>query len=239
MRSLFDDVDDTRLLFKATQDGFSSEIFKRKVEGIENTVLLVRVGSDVFGGFKSITWNSKLRSDQYCFIFSLKNPEGRLLGVKIPGNGGPHLLGYYEGCPTIGNEICFSPTLSCSSCWNDAFDVSNLDIDCGFFCGSCEFQPDEIEVFAVNPQWAPTMSLSTPHLDLDLNRTPPFTQKSQPPEPQQQGQRKRRQEDEENEDIVEEVDDEAVIEVDSSSGMPFGRTHQKAGSNSKKRKTTK
>ena len=63
------------LIYRATRDGFSSEAFHLKCDGIPNTVTIIKTNSNyVFGGFTAAIWSSDktLEADPCAFIFSLR-----------------------------------------------------------------------------------------------------------------------------------------------------------------------
>ena len=49
-----------RLCFKASQHNYNSRSFHRACDGKGPTLTLVKVGSRVFGGYNSLSWNCKL-----------------------------------------------------------------------------------------------------------------------------------------------------------------------------------
>ena len=78
------------LLYRGTRDGFTSDAFHAKCDGIENTVTIIKSNLDhVFGGFTSAKWNlnSLFISDSKAFLFSLRRkglPSGEKFKVKNP-----------------------------------------------------------------------------------------------------------------------------------------------------------
>jgi len=76
-----------RLLYRASEDGFSSEMFHSKCDGLPNTLTLIRSKNEnTFGGFTSVPWDTsgKYYSDKNAFIFSLTNKDNSL----VIGRGG-------------------------------------------------------------------------------------------------------------------------------------------------------
>ena len=67
-------IKDIRIIFQATKDGDTPEIFHAKCDNINNTLVLYKSeGNRRFGGFASECWNSNNKSliDKKCFLFSL------------------------------------------------------------------------------------------------------------------------------------------------------------------------
>jgi hypothetical protein len=78
-----------RLLYRASEDGFSSEMFHSKCDGLPNTLTLIRSKNEnTFGGFTSVPWDTsgKYYSDKNAFIFSLTNKDNSPFKVKIKEN---------------------------------------------------------------------------------------------------------------------------------------------------------
>ena len=71
---------DSRLLYRATRDGFSASAFHQNCDGFMNTISIIKTDSNfVLGGFASVVWNytynSELRvwkTDYHSFLFSLR-----------------------------------------------------------------------------------------------------------------------------------------------------------------------
>lgn len=68
------------LLYRATQDGFSSNDFHNKCDGHANTLVIIRTtDSYVFGGYTAAKWSRKggYEHDSNAFIFSLINKANK------------------------------------------------------------------------------------------------------------------------------------------------------------------
>eukprot|EP01130_Rhizamoeba_saxonica_P005321 TRINITY_DN2137_c0_g1_i1.p1 TRINITY_DN2137_c0_g1~~TRINITY_DN2137_c0_g1_i1.p1 ORF type:complete len:356 (-),score=59.06 TRINITY_DN2137_c0_g1_i1:304-1371(-) len=146
------------LIYRASEDGFTSSDFHRKCDGKGPTVTILESSSRfLFGGFTSISWDSSngYKSDDKAFIFSLTNPF----------NYSP------TKCPSGGDEY----TINCNSSYGPVFgggcDIfvsnnsnKNPSSSIGFpysflptghftqtesFLGGRKFQLREIEVFAI------------------------------------------------------------------------------------------
>jgi hypothetical protein len=69
-------------------DGFGSNDFHSKCDGHANTLTILKVKYNIFGGFTSVDWQpgpnpSKWKSDSYAFIFNLTNKQNKPLKIKI------------------------------------------------------------------------------------------------------------------------------------------------------------
>src|SRR5690606_32454027 len=72
--------------WKGSKDGFNSNIFHQKCNGVGETITVIRSTDGwLFGGYNPDSWNSNSTygSNPRCFIFSLKNKDGKG-PVKIP-----------------------------------------------------------------------------------------------------------------------------------------------------------
>ena len=62
------------LIYKATKDGDSKEIFHSKCDNINNTLVIIKTNkNNIFGGFTTALWNvnNNVKYDSYSFLFSL------------------------------------------------------------------------------------------------------------------------------------------------------------------------
>jgi len=143
-------LDKSRLLYRASRDGWGTTDFHRYCDGIENTLVLVKVGSYVFGGFAPASWNKPrehVDADSQSFLFSLSNPSGSFLGVKLLNDasfGGGHDLHISHNA----NQNQASHTRLGSSYSYPSFAYGSIEVKT-FFCGIENFQPTEVEVFAL------------------------------------------------------------------------------------------
>lgn len=82
--------DDWKLLYKATINGFKSEIFHKKCDHYKNTLTIIKSSNgNVFGGYTTQSWtpnDHNYKSDKDAFIFSLENKNNKPL--KIECNSG-------------------------------------------------------------------------------------------------------------------------------------------------------
>lgn len=78
-----------RLIYRASEDGFSSEMFHSKCDGLPNTLTVIKSKRDcIFGGYTSVPWSTsgKYYSDKSAFIFSLVNRDRKPFKVKTKEN---------------------------------------------------------------------------------------------------------------------------------------------------------
>ena len=87
-------IKDIRIIFQATKDGDTPEIFHAKCDNINNTLVLYKSeGNRRFGGFASECWNSNNKSliDKKCFLFSLNKKK-----IYLPKNAHSYKLSCKE-----------------------------------------------------------------------------------------------------------------------------------------------
>jgi hypothetical protein len=71
-----------RLIYRASKDGFRAKDFHEKCDGQSNTFTIIKdANANIFGGFTGASWSKedKYKKDTNSFIFSLSNPENKLL----------------------------------------------------------------------------------------------------------------------------------------------------------------
>jgi len=164
---LFTGLSSTKLVYKATADGWTSQNFHSKVCGHPNTATLIQVGTHVFGGFSPINWNSVTdgtyaAAHSNSFLFCLSNPSKSFIGVKFPNTGTASRYSIYKNndrCATFGgghdilvyqnaNANNTSYTNLGNSYSHPAFQLGSTEAKT-FFCGSYNFTPIEVEVFSL------------------------------------------------------------------------------------------
>jgi hypothetical protein len=104
--NLFPNLASTKLLFRASRDGFTSSAFPQHCDNIPNTITLISVNGNVFGGFANVAWRSSGShvNDPQSFLFSLKNPSNSDLGTKFsPRNSDDALYFDSDYGPTFGS----------------------------------------------------------------------------------------------------------------------------------------
>ena len=95
-----------QLLYKGTKNGDKALYFHTKVDGVRNTLTLVKTKKGIrFGGFTSQNWNQvggfgKVDPNAFCFSFDLKkiyNSQPNQLAILCSDSYGP----YFKGTNTI------------------------------------------------------------------------------------------------------------------------------------------
>ena len=144
-----------QLLFKGTKNGDKALYFHTKVDGIRNTLTLVKTKKGMrFGGFTSQNWNQvggfgKVDPNAFCFSFNLKkiyNSQPNQLAILCSDGYGP----YFKGTNTIFGVYnnffsqggwCDYTTFSYSfGKFDKNFEITN---------GEQKFEIEEVEVFKV------------------------------------------------------------------------------------------
>eukprot|EP01126_Amoeba_proteus_P030736 TRINITY_DN3030_c0_g1_i2.p1 TRINITY_DN3030_c0_g1~~TRINITY_DN3030_c0_g1_i2.p1 ORF type:complete len:332 (+),score=19.94 TRINITY_DN3030_c0_g1_i2:95-1090(+) len=160
-------IRETKLLYRASVDGWTAQSFHQKTNGPANTIVLVQVGNNVFGGFTAIPWNfashgSYATSHPESFLFSLSNPSNTNVGVKLPNTGtnGKYSIYYHNDyCATFGGGhdlyIANNAHQNSSSYTNLGHGYTHPSYAYGsteahtFFCGTKNFTPVEVEVYSL------------------------------------------------------------------------------------------
>jgi len=155
------------LLYRATRDGFGSDVFHSKCDGHANTLTILKAkgSSYIFGGFTTVDWEScpwpgKSKSDKNAFIFSLTNKENRPGKLNIDPDKNEHAIHCDSECgPIFGGRFAHdifisnnaNTTVNCSSNLGKAYKHTEYDFGKSathtFLAGSNPFQLDEIEVY--------------------------------------------------------------------------------------------
>ena len=106
----FSPNDKWSLLYRATRDGFGSDVFHSRCNWHSNTLTILKAKESkfIFGGFTTVDWDSSSgsKSDPNAFIFSLKNKYKTPLKMKVDPNY--HQYGIYciSSCgPSFGKDI--------------------------------------------------------------------------------------------------------------------------------------
>lgn len=146
------------LLYQASFDGQTPADFHRCCDDRGPTIVVIRVGAYIFGGFTSQSWESafqlKAKQDSHSFLFTLVNPLGtKPMKIATKTNASIHCKS--DLGPTFGTAStqCYDLQV-----WSTI--GSNLDLGFGFkcpdnvdkkkyFCGTCPFKIDDLEVFKV------------------------------------------------------------------------------------------
>ena len=147
----------SKLIYRASVDGFHSSNFHQKCDNISNTVTIIRSNNGyVFGGFTTQTWEGSdtYKKDDNAFIFSLINAENnpQKFLIKTASNGSAIYCNSRYG-PTFGGGhdiyICSDPNMSNNgSKFGTSYNYSGGNRQ-GYLTGSSSFVINEIEVFAI------------------------------------------------------------------------------------------
>ena len=156
----FSPNDKWSLLYRGTRDGFGSSDFHSKCDGHSSTLTILKAkgGSNIFGGFTTVSWDStsQWKSDQNAFLFSLTNKDNLPLKMKIEPNR--HHCAIYcnpEYGPTFGDDINIinnpNTTMYSSSNLSHTYSHPRYELNSNeaktFLSGSYNFQLDDIEVY--------------------------------------------------------------------------------------------
>ena len=85
----FDNEQKFNLLYRASRDGFGSDIFHKLCDGKMNTLTIVKTTNGyIFGGYTTVAWETSgnFKPDANAFLFTLVNPENKPLKLKISQN---------------------------------------------------------------------------------------------------------------------------------------------------------
>jgi hypothetical protein len=150
-----------KCIYKATKDGFASNVFRQKCN-VKNTVTVIQSeNGNLFGGYCNAAWTSAgtYNQDKSSFLFSLKNQKGK--PAKID-NYGTNANSSYNGAtygPTWGGGhdlyIVSNSNTSTGSYSNLGYSYRFVGGAYGstdaknYFAGSYNFKTTEIEVFTM------------------------------------------------------------------------------------------
>ena len=99
------DISQKTVLYRATQDGFSSSNFHSKCNGKAKTLTIIQTtNGNIFGGFTNAVWSSSAGyvTDTGAFIFSLINTENKPRKFSIKINGGSAIYNSNSYGPIFG-----------------------------------------------------------------------------------------------------------------------------------------
>ena len=156
----FSPNDKWSLLYRATRDGFGSDVFHSRCNWHSNTLTILKAKESkfIFGGFTTVDWDSSSgsKSDPNAFIFSLTNKDKTPLKMKVDPNY--HQYGIYciSSCgPSFGKDIHIANNSNTTIGSHSKFGITfrHPQYEYGtmkaekFLSGSFNFQLDEIEVY--------------------------------------------------------------------------------------------
>ena len=151
-----------KLLYRASRDGFSSKSFHFRVKNKPKSLILIKSGTNVFGGYTDLSWNgdtSSYRYDSNAFLFSYQNPNKaaklfKLLSTNYYSNAiydAPDILFRFG---TSDLQVCSNANLNtCSSSYlGSTYQMSSntygyYNSYSNYFTGSNFFMIDEIEIY--------------------------------------------------------------------------------------------
>ncbi|XP_031553460.1 uncharacterized protein LOC116290544 [Actinia tenebrosa] len=146
-----------KLLYRATRDGWSADIFHFLCDNKAPTVVVTRKGSSVFGGYTEKSWSGTgNKTDKNAFLFSLSNPSG-LGPIKIQLNEGEEEDAVYchpsQG-PVFGKgrDLVISDQANvshCSSRLDNTYKCPANQISTLFLAGTLTFTLAELEVYEI------------------------------------------------------------------------------------------
>ena len=145
------------LLYQATKDGFSSESFHSKCNGILDTLIVIQSSSsNIFGGYTQADWSgSWYKSDANAFLFSLINTYNTSYKMPIkPQYADYAIFARSDYGPTFG--LCFDSYINkygsygsydCSGATLYTYQFPSFSSPSNFLGGSYDVIAIEIEVF--------------------------------------------------------------------------------------------
>lgn len=150
-----------RLEYRASRDGFSSQSFHNKCDGIKNTLTVIKTtNGSIFGGYVEKPWTTRniYVNDPFAFVFSLINHENRSFKVFCANYGKKAMSCDSEQGPSFGGGTDIR-ILSNSNANNDSYSsfgysYKHPDYLCAsdrahcILAGTHHFQTLEIEVFS-------------------------------------------------------------------------------------------
>ncbi len=157
----FSQKQEWKLLYRATRDGFYSNDFHSRCDGMGNTLTVIKSESgNVFGGYTDKAWysNGGFVTDQNAFIFSLINKENKPFKVKCSDVGQNAIVCSPSIGPTFGKSdsdifINHNSNTNSGHC-NLGNTYKHPDYLVGtekaknILAGSFDFKTTEIEVYA-------------------------------------------------------------------------------------------
>lgn len=141
-----------QLLYRGSEDGFSSAKFHEKCDGIKNTLTIIKsTNGNIFGGYTGAAWESSggWIDDSNSFIFSLINKSNDPFKAKCTINKNAIYRNSSFG-PTFGiNDFYISSNSNINQSSGSDFGLIFKHGKYGYtiLAGSKYFQTTEIEVY--------------------------------------------------------------------------------------------
>ena len=144
-----------QLLYKGTKNGDKALYFHTKVDGVRNTLTLVKTKKGIrFGGFTSQNWNQvggfgKVDPNAFCFSFDLKkiyNSQPNQLAILCSDSYGPYfkgtntIFGIYNNFFSQGGWCDYTTFSYSYGKFDKNFEITN---------GEQKFEIEEVEVFKI------------------------------------------------------------------------------------------
>lgn len=144
-----------KLLYKGTKNGDKSLNFHTRVDGVRNTLSLVKTKKGaIFGGFTSQTWNQiggfgKVDPLAFCFSLDLKkiyNSQSNHIATLCSDGYGPYfkgvntIFGIYNNFFTEGGWCDYTTAAYSFGKFDKNFEITN---------GEQKFEVEEVEVFKI------------------------------------------------------------------------------------------
>lgn len=170
-------LNEWKLIYRASRDGFGARDFHRNCDGIEKTLTVVKTTEgSLFGGFTEQAWDScnRFRKDPTAFIFSLANSENKPFKVICSDNGENAIICHSSCGPSFGEVLHIvsdsNSKRDSSSCFGYKYRHPDYEPYTeranSILAGSHRFQTFEIEVFTMKF----LSTILTPHLTSELNQ---------------------------------------------------------------------
>lgn len=154
-----------KLKYRASRDGFSAKNFHEKIDGIKNTLTVIKSTSgNIFGGFanKSRTSINEYVHDPKAFIFSLVNSENNPFKVLCSDNGAYAIPCYQSDGPSFGDgpDIYIASGSNVQTCVCDfgvtykhpGYQKGTMRSQT-ILAGSKYFQTRDIEIFIIDTNY--------------------------------------------------------------------------------------
>ena len=141
------------LIFRATRDGYLAKNLHEKVDGIDNTIIIIKTSKGMkFGGYISYFWSSDdqwVSDDEECFVFSIS-----LKKIYYPVKGNIKYYFYKDYGPNfsvfgIENNLFEKTSINTQTAKHANCFFSGFTTDYELSGGEKEFQVKELEIFEI------------------------------------------------------------------------------------------
>ncbi|EFC36938.1 predicted protein [Naegleria gruberi] len=155
-----------RLLFRASENGFTGSDFHSKCDAKGRTVTIIKsTNGAIFGGYAATSWtsNSSYCFDSNCFLFSIISGSGEERFTKMKNDGIHHSNTYSIYCnpnqgPSFGggHDICISNNPKAQENYSNlghSFSLTGQTYGTAtiksYLAGAYNFSVEDYEVFAL------------------------------------------------------------------------------------------